>query len=229
MTCANGGHELSSGSAFCGSCGATHPEAIPEPAVSGPTVTKEKFKSIAGRVWMTVRAVLLNPVEALPAAFQTFSPRESLETGIAFAVLFDICALFGQYMMLPRWAGQPGIGDLLKILIFGFVPPAALTGAIFLARKIFRATAGTIESDVFMAGICVIPTGILLLFSGVLGIANIEVSAVIAVFALSYTILILFTGSTRIAGMAQVQAAPAVPVIILAAGWISKIVFAALL
>ena len=65
------------------------------------------------------------------------------------------------------------------------MPPAALTGAIFLARKIFRATAGTIESDVFMAGISVIPTGILLLFSGVLGIANIEVTAVIAVFALS--------------------------------------------
>ena len=206
-----------------------HHERKPDQPATTQAETAEKIKALGIRVWKVFLAVLANPVEAMPPSFEKLEKREALEAGIGFAVLFDICALFGLYMMLPRWAGQPGIGDILKILIFGFVPPAALTGAVFLARKVFRASGGTIESDVFMAGISLIPTGILLLVSGVLGIGNVEVSGVIAVFALSYTILILFTGCTRIAGIAKVGAAPAVPVILLAAAWISKIVFAAIL
>ncbi len=174
-------------------------------------------------------AVLQNPVENLSPHFDRLEKQEALEAGIAFAVLFDLCALFGIYLLLPRWAGAPGFTDILKILIFGFVPPAALTGAIFLARKVYRASAGTIESDVFLAGIALIPIGILLLLSGVLGIGNLEVTALVAVFALSYTVLILFTGCTRISEIATVRAPPAVPIILLVTAWISKIVFAAML
>lgn len=229
MICSKCGHTLSPGAAFCGDCGTTIADSNPGQAASAPSEPAEKVKALGNRVWKVFLAVFANPVEGLPPSFERLQKREALETGIAFAVLFDICALFGLYMMLPRWAGQPGIGDILKMLLFGFVPPAALTGALFLARKVFRATAGTIESDVLTAGVSVIPTGILLLVSGVLGIGNLEVSAVVAVFALSYTILILFTGCTRIAGIAQVRAVPAVPIIILIAAWISKIVFTAIL
>jgi hypothetical protein len=200
-----------------------------EPAVSEPASPGERLKTLAGKGWKTLLSVLQNPVENLAASFVRLQKQEALEVGIAFAVVFDICALFGIYMMLPRWAGQPGIGDILKILLFGFVPPAALTGAIFLARKVFRAPGGTIESDVFIAGISVIPTGILLLLSGVLGIGNLEVIGVVAIFALSYTILILFNGCTRISEIAQVRAVPAVPIIILLAAWLSKVIFAAML
>ncbi len=229
MNCPKCGHVLNSGVAFCGDCGATIAETKPESATSEPSVPSEKVKVLAERVWKVFLAVFQNPVESLAPNFEKLNKQKALEVGIAFAVLFDFCALFGLYMMLPRWAGSPGFGDILKILIFGFVPPAALTGAGFLARKVFRATGGTIESDVFLAGISLIPIGILLLLSGVLGIGNLEVIGLVAVFALSYTILILFTGCTKISGIAQVRAVPAVPVIILVTAWLSKIVFTAML
>ena len=54
-------------------------------------------------------------------------------------------------------------------------------------------------------------------------------TALVAVFALSYTVLILFTGCTRISEIATVRAVPAVPIIILVTAWLSKIVYAAML
>ena len=51
-------------------------------------------------------------------------------------------------------------------------------------------------------------------------------TALVAVFALSYTVLILFTGCTRISEIATVRA---VPIIILVTAWLSKIVYAAML
>jgi hypothetical protein len=66
----------------------------------------------------------------------------------------------------------------------------------------------------------------MLLITGILGMGNIEVIALVSVFALSYTVLILYTGCTQISQISKVRAVPAVPLIILIAGWISKIVFA---
>jgi hypothetical protein len=229
MNCPKCDHALNSGAAFCGDCGATITETKPEPVVSEPVSPSERLKKLAETVWKALVAVLQNPVENLSPNFEKLKKQEALEVGIAFAVLFDLCALFGVYMMLPRWAGAPGFADILKILIFGFVPPAALTGAGFVARKVFRASGGTIESDVFLAGISLIPIGILLLLSGVLGIGNFEVIALVAVFALSYTILILYTGCNKISEIATVRAVPAVPSIFLVTAWLSKIVFAAML
>jgi hypothetical protein len=224
MICPKCGHGVNAGIAFCAECGATLPDTTLE-----PTSPVERLKTIAEKVWKTFLAVFENPVENLPPYFQRMKKQEALEVGIAFAVLFDLCALFGIYLLLPRWAGSPEFADVLKILIFGFVPPAALTGAIFLARKVFRASGGTLESDVFLAGIALIPVGILLLVSGVLGIGNLEVTGLVSVFALSYLILILFTGCAKIAEIATVRAVPAVPIIILVTAWLSKIVFAAML
>jgi hypothetical protein len=224
MICPKCGHAVNAGIVFCGDCGATIPETKPEAASPG-----ERLKTLAPTVWKTFLAVFENPVENLSPNFDRLKKQEALEVGIAFAVLFDICAFFGLYMMLPRWAGTPGFADILKILIFGFVPPAALSGAIFLARKVFRASAGTIESDVFLAGIALIPIGILLLLSGVLGMGNLEVTGLVGVFALSYLILILFTGCAKISEIATVRAVPAVPIIILVTAWLSKIVYAAML
>ena len=169
---------------------------------------------------------MLNPVEALPTVFRELKTREALEVGLVLAGLFDLCAVIGLYLILPHWAGQPGFGDFFKLLLLGIVPSAAITGASFLARKAFRGSPETIETDVFVAGVSLLPTGLMLLIAGILGMGNIEVVALVSVFALSYTILILYTACTQISEISKVRAVPAVPIIILIAGWLSKIVFA---
>jgi hypothetical protein len=187
-----------------------------------------KFRSLSLTAWKVLKAVALNPVEELPTVFRGLRGREALETGFVLAGLFDLCAVIGLYLILPHWAGQPGFGDILKLLLLGIVPSAAITGASILARKVFQSPAGSIESDVFLAGVSLIPTGLLLLIAGLLGAANIEVVALVSVFAFSYTILILYTGCTQISEISKVRAIPAVPIIILIAGWLSKIIFAAM-
>lgn len=226
MTCPQCGKTLNPGVTFCGDCGAPIKNAEVQPAAVAPSPGSIRFRSLSLIAWKVLKAVALNPVEELPTVFRGLRGREALETGFVFAGLFDLCAVIGLYLILPRWAGEPGFGDVLKLLLLGIVPSAAITGASILARKVFQSSAGTIESDVFLAGVSLIPTALVLLVAGLLGAANIEVVALVSVFAFSYTILILYTGCTQISEISKVRAVPAVPIIILIGGWFSKIVFA---
>lgn len=224
MFCPECGHELQAGATAC-SCGA--PIAAAPRAPSSQVGEKVKIRS--KDALHAVKIVALNPVAGLPETFQSLEKRQAMEVGIVFAVAFEICVVIGLYLMLPRWAGSPGFGEVLKIVIVGCVPFLAIAGANAVARKVSRGQAGTLESDVFIAGVSVLPFGVASLLAGILGVRNLEVSAIVAVFALSYTILILYTGCTRISGISEARAVPAVPIIILIAGWLSKILFAAML
>jgi hypothetical protein len=226
MTCLQCGNTLNSGATFCGDCGAPIKKAEAEPATVASSPGSIKFRSLSLTAWKTMKAAVLNPTEELSTVFRGLKKRDALEVGLVLAGLFDLCAVIGLYMLLPHWAGQPGIEDILKLLLLGIVPSAAITGASVLARKVFHGSPGTIESDVFVAGISLFPTGLMLILAGILGAGNIEVVALVSVFAISYTILILYTGCTQILEIPKVRAVPAVPIMILIAGWISKIVFA---
>ncbi len=229
MTCPQCGNTLNPGVTFCGDCGAPTKEAGKPPTAPPSSPANIEIRALSLTAWKVLKAVVINPMEELPTVFRALTQRQALETGLIFAGLFDLCAVIGLYLMLPRWAGQPGFGDILKLLLLGIVPSAAITGASFLARKAFRGSPESIEADVFVAGVSLLPSGLMLLVAGILGMANIEVVALVSVFALSYTILILFTGCTRISGIPQVRAVPAVPLIILVTAWLSKIVFAAII
>jgi hypothetical protein len=226
MICPQCGKTLSSSATFCGDCGAPVSKAEGQPATEAPSPGSIKFRLLSLLAWKVLKAAVLNPVEELPAVFRGLKKREALEAGLVLAGLFDLCAVIGLYMMLPRWAGQPGFGDILKLLLLGIVPSAAIAGTSVLARKVFRGSPGSIESDVFVAGVSLLPIGLMLILTGILGAGNIEVVALVSVFAISYTILILYTGCTQISEISKVRAVPVVPIIILIAGWISKIVFA---
>ena len=226
MTCPQCGKMLNPGVTFCGDCGVPIKKTEVQPAAAVPSPGSVKFRLLSLIAWKVLKAVGLNPVEELTTVFKELKSSEALEIGLVLAGLFDLCAVIGLYLILPRWAGQPGLGDILKLLLLGIVPAAAITGASILARQVFQSPAGTIESDVFIAGVSLVPTGLMLLVAGVLGAGNIEVVALVSVFAISYTILILYTGCTHISEISKVRAVPAVPTIILIAGWISKVVFA---
>jgi hypothetical protein len=182
----------------------------------------EKLRSLSLTAWKVAKSIVLSPVEEMPNLFRNLKKKDALEAGL---VLFDLCLIIGVYLMLPRWAGQPGFEDILKLLFVGIVPTAAITGGSILARKVFRGCSESIEGDVFIAAVSLFPIGVLLVLAGILGVGNFEVAAVVSVFALSYTILILYTGCTQISEISKVRAVPAVPIIILIAGWLSKIVF----
>lgn len=225
MFCAQCGNALSPGAASCTACSATGVAAT----APAPSQASERVKARSQDALKVFRMIAVNPVGQLSSAFASMEKRQAMEVGVVFAGVFEVCAVIGLFLMLPRWAGSPGLGEILKIIILGVVPFVAITGAGTVARQIFRGTTGSFESDVFIAGVSVLPFGFVALLSGVLGLANMEVTAIAAIFALSYMILILFTGCTRISGISESHAALAVPIIVLLGGWLSKILFAAML
>jgi ABC-type multidrug transport system permease subunit len=112
------------------------------------------------------------------------------------------------------------------VLFLGLVPFASLIGACALARAIFRGK-GRIAGDVYTAGAVLLPSGLLVLVAALLGAANVEVILILLLFALTYSILILYAGCSRIGLISEAGAAPAVPIILLLSAWITKIIVAA--
>jgi len=222
MFCAECGNEIMAGTTSCNQCGARTSSASPSQAA-------ERIRSRSRDAFRVVKTIVANPVGGLSTAYQSLEKRQALEVGLLFGAVSEICVVVGLYLFLPRWAGTPDFGEIVKILILGVVPFAAIAGASFAARKIFRAPGGSIESDVFIGGISLLPQSLVVLLAGILGYANHEVVAIAAVFALSYTILILHAGCVRISGISEAGAAPAVPMVILISAWLSKITFSAML
>jgi hypothetical protein len=165
-------------------------------------------------------------------------PRNALGAAIVFALVFDICLTIGARRAVTSGRGllstlggstvDTSFGDLLKLLLCGLVPFVSITGACYVARKAFRGRGG-FEGDAFVAGASLLPAAFLFLITGVLGFANIEVVAIIAVFAMCYMVLIIHTGCREISSLAEPGATVAVPLILLVSAWLSKIILAAVL
>ena len=96
-----------------------------------------------------------------------------------------------------------------------------------LARAIFHGK-GRLAGDVYTAGAVLLPSGVLVLVASLLGAANVEVILILSIFSLTCSILILYSGCSRIAIISEAGAAPAVPIILLLSAWITKIVVTAL-
>jgi hypothetical protein len=65
--------------------------------------------------------------------------------------------------------------------------------------------------------------------AAVLGFGNIEVIALFTFFAICVTIVMLFAGLTRICKTSERSATLAVPLMLIASTWLSKVIYAALL
>jgi hypothetical protein len=146
--------------------------------------------------------------------------------GIVFAVFSILCMFIGFYVALPAFS-RPEFGDSLKFIVFGAIPFLSLLAASAATRKVFGGK-GSFHGDCFIAGASLLPFGVLVLVSGILGLANFEITALLVIFALCYGILMLYTGVSRISLVSESRAAFAVPVIIIVSLWLTKIIFGAM-
>lgn len=221
MFCQNCGTTMQDGAALCASCGT--PVSRPRSSEVGV-----KVRAASRDAADAFKVFAVNPVGGLPAAYESLGETRAIAVGLVFAAIFDICILLGTYIILPAWSRPAGITSLFKIIIFGAVPFIVLFGAVSLTRRIFGGE-GSIGGDSFIAGASLLPFGFIALLGGVLGMGNIEVIAVLAVFALCYTILMLYTGCTRISKISEARSALAVPFMVIISGWLAKILYSAML
>jgi hypothetical protein len=222
MFCQNCAKELEPNANICVACRTpvAHSQAT-------PTEIADKAKAASQSALTAFKLFSINPVGGLSVAFENLEKRRARDAGIVFSVVFLVCVLIGTYMVLPAW-GKPNFQGFLGLLILGAVPPSAIAGVSALARKAFN-SGGSFESDVFIAGAALLPVGFVVFLTGILGMGNIEVTAILGVFAGCYAILMLYSGCARISRIPDTKAAVTVPVMLLVSAWLCKVVFAAML
>lgn len=233
MFCVSCGRALADDLRFCDACGHAVGGGAASPPLAGQFGSEIKARS--RDAWKGIKLFARSPVGGLPASFALFDDQRAIEIGIAFAVLYETALFAGGLIFKSKAQNILGgilpIGDLtatqlFKLLILGLVPFVSLIVAGMLARLVFRGT-GRFSGDVYIAGAVLLPSGFLALVAALLGAANVEVILVTSLFALTYSILMLYAGCSRIGGISEAGAAPAVPIILLASAWITKVIVVA--
>jgi hypothetical protein len=238
MFCAHCGKAMIADAMTCEACG--KPRAVPSQTLQaadiGQLVASHAKKATTSAL-AAFKTFAVNPVGGLRPAMDGLGPRNALGSAIVFALFFSLCLVIG--MRRAASSGESILGLLgggglemsfgvFKLLFCGFVPFVGIFGAGWITRKIFRG-AGNPEGDAFIAGAALLPIAFLLLIAGVLGLANVEALAILSVFTLCYVILIIHTGCRDISSIAEPGATIAVPVILLASAWFTKIILVAVL
>ncbi|PYT36054.1 MAG: hypothetical protein DMF52_08705 [Acidobacteria bacterium] len=185
-----------------------------------------------------VSSLALNPVGGLEPAYSALGPARALGAGAALCVIFALVGALGvaigseRLMMLfgmMMGVEKPNSFTLfLRAFISMLVLPAAMVGASFGARKVLSGK-GPLAADLFTVGAALTPLGIALLLSSFLGVGNYELSMLLMLFAATYFVLMLFAGLTRLGGLTERAAAPAVPIVFVVSLYICKVVFAAMI
>jgi hypothetical protein len=235
MFCKFCGRTLADNLRFCDGCGGDVNGGGAGAAIPLGQQLKSEVKARSLDAWQGLKLFAKSPVGGLPESFALFDDRRAIYVGIIFAIVYEIALMLGAFIFKSKatemMGGLVSIGDLtatqmFKVLFLGLVPFVSLVGACALARAIFRGK-GRFAGDVYTAGAVLLPTGFLALAASLLGAANIEVISILVLFALTYTILILYAGCSRIGSISEAGAAPAVPVILLLSAWITKIIVTA--
>jgi hypothetical protein len=169
---------------------------------------------------------LKNPVGDLHTAFESLGQEKALGVGVTFGVAFAVLVTFLATSKLPSFL-SPDFSGYIKILIVSFVPFVGLTGAGYLLRQITRSEA-SLGHDTFIGGASLLPLALVAILAFVLGLGNIEVISLVLFFAMVVTVMMLFTGATRIYKITEQQATLFVPSMIVFSAWITKILYAAM-
>jgi hypothetical protein len=181
-------------------------------------------------------AMVRNPVGGLREACDYLGPRRAMNAGILFAVIFDVFFVLGVRLfvgvvaraasaagaisdastveLLGSSSLRIGFGAYAKLAALGLVPIlSAIAG--FAGMRTFFHGKGSLQVDVFLAGASLLPCAIGALFIGVLGLNDAEVFPAIIIFSLTTTVLMTFSGCTKVQGSADSAATFAVPLMLL--------------
>lgn len=227
---------------YCQSCGTPMGEGVA--AVCAECGHGAQRQAVAAEIGNQVRAsskdavavlkrLLGDPVGGLGAAYTELGPDRALRAGIAMCLAFALAAAAGIAMGVSQWlgslsvlmGGSDGFSAFVKLTIQLLILPAAIAAAGLAIRRIAGAQPSA-AADLFTAGAALAPLGLAMLLAGMMGARNFEIAALLFFFALAYMILMLYAGFTRVGGMSERAAAPAVPVVLLLAGWLCKAVLA---
>jgi hypothetical protein len=223
---------------FCSHCGAADGGAVVcvqcgvelQPAKARPALNTERAVAASKDAARALKLLLMDPVGSIGAACDSLTVRQSLDVGIAFCVLFVVSCLIA-IRMIGRFIGgmffSIGLKEVLQVALVATVPIVCMVAILFGAQMVF-AKRKDLPRAIFVGGAALLPITILNLVTGILGAANWNVISLVAVFAFCYTILLLYAGCRDVLKTSPPIAAIGVPVILLATGWLTKVILVAI-
>lgn len=190
---------------------------------------KEVALAAGTDAWKAVKILATNPIGGLRTAFEALGPTRAMQVGIVFAILFDLSVvifghgMFSMVMSVFEAANSgtpsaPGIGtgimNIIRLIFVGVAPFGAAIGGFAVARLKYKSQGG-IQSDIFITGASLVPPTLVILVAWLLlHVTNVELFLAVAVFAMTTTILILYSGFTTIQGISEAAASLLVPLVL---------------
>lgn len=221
MFCQDCGTEVIAVSKPCPKCGRQQPRA------AAAELGKQLGASSRDAAH-AIKTLVVDPVAGLGSAFDALGPIRARSAGLALCFAFALAAALGVTL-----GARQSLGGLMALSgasgfeLFFLVLPAALAAAGYGIRRVLGGKE-SVAADIFTAGAALSPLGLTVLASGLLGLGKFEVVLLLLLISWSYLVLMLYTGLTRLGGLSGRAGAPSVPVLLVAAAWLSKVVFAAL-
>jgi hypothetical protein len=242
MFCSQCGIQTPEGSSFCQGCGTAIGSVPPFPNAPAPAKFDAEIKARSLDALEALKLLVKDPSGGIIKSFNMFDATGakvvgaifglaySLAVTIAALVLFSsITGSFGGSFGLgfPLGMGGSSFGMVVKFFVISLAQFAALCLSCLIARTMFKGT-GNVASDIYIAGSCLLPTAACLLV-GWLGYVSFYLVLAAFIFAVSYTILMLYAAWVHIVKVTEAKAALAVPVILIICGGITGIVLRILL
>ncbi len=233
MFCQKCGSVLAETATACPSCSTPVAAATAARAGGSSAALAETLKASTRDAFAALRRFAGNPVGGLQPACASLGPAGALRTGLVFGLISLACFLLGGYLLLPPYFREDlleflGFGGVVKGLLFAAVPFLGTAAGGLALRRVFGGR-GTLGSDCFTAGAALLPASAAMLLSGFLGHESFELIGVLAVFAGSIWILMLFAGLTRISQLSERVGAFGVPAAVLLTVWLAQVLAGSIL
>lgn len=223
---------------FCSKCGAQNEETATSCSNCGEVFAvkktgsgfeadkaKEQVKVAMNDAVSTLKSLGIDPVGGLLQSYNALGEARALGVGIAFGFIFAFCFVItvGQIPMMGFYFRESGSGQFFKLLIVGFIPFLSLSAASLIANKITHAKLG-FSSNFFIAGVALLPLGLVSLVTSLIGFNNYEIVFVLSTISICITIMVLFAGLTRIGEISDKSASYTVPLMLITSTVIGKVI-----
>ena len=178
----------------------------------------------AKSVWLNL---LSNPVGGLSPAYQQLGAKRAGEVGAVFMVVYVILSMFLVYMTKTLGLMRPNdFGGFVKLFSTGLACQLAWPAVMIIVRLINRRD-GSMGGEVFVGGTISLVQAVGLFLITILGFGNIEVLLIILLVSICVVVLQVFVGLTRISGLDERIGTFMVPVVLVGACWLQKIIIMA--
>jgi hypothetical protein len=185
-----------------------------------------QLKEVVIQALNSFKTILLYPVSGLSQSYAGLKPEEVLSSAAVFFVAYELLWFLALLLFQSQIPIQLTLSNYIMFLFIVAVPFAALIVSIILVRLVGKGTQ-SYHADLFIASACMLPLAMVATLASILGPMNAEITAVVVLFGVTFSILTLYSGFERIHSLSERAAALAVPITIIATIYLCKVIMTA--